>query len=377
MEGLAERGNAVFVIMNTYLYYTPRHFPKIALSVKYKRRGFPPGSYLFKAAIKKNIHFILDSLDRRRAGSLDFIHIHGDMHLKSAVLCKKLLKTPLFYASRNNDIERDRIIRKYGDLPLKQYLFSLLYERINLFRERQIAKHADMITFQSVLDMGDFIKRTGCDKEKIVIIPGNIGPPHFPGGWKGKNTAGKVDSLVYVGSFAANKGFVEMVKILAALKQRGWGNVKCHFLMREEEKERIQAVVHKYRVGDMAVFEGYQDPFPYLARASLFVYPALYDAFPDTVLEALYVNCPVIAASVGGIPDMLKHEELLFSRGDVNEAVSRLEKCLVEPGYYQKIRELCAERAPRFRFDWAKEFEDAMAGLLSKSSFRENGKEKN
>jgi hypothetical protein len=48
MEGLAERGNTVVVIMNEYFDYTPRYIKRINLPIQYTYRGFPPASYLFK-----------------------------------------------------------------------------------------------------------------------------------------------------------------------------------------------------------------------------------------------------------------------------------------------------------------------------------------
>jgi glycosyltransferase involved in cell wall biosynthesis len=111
----------------------------------------------------------------------------------------------------------------------------------------------------------------------------------------------------------------------------------------------------------MVSLEGFKDPFPYLAECDLMVYPTLYDAYPDTVLEALHTGCPVIAASAGGLPDLLQHQELLFKSGDCNEIAGKIERCITENSFYQKIRLLCAERAEAHRFDWAGRFETAMS----------------
>ena len=53
MEEFAMKGNRVCVIMNTLLDYTPSYFTKIPLTVHYKRRGFPPASFLFRRAVKR------------------------------------------------------------------------------------------------------------------------------------------------------------------------------------------------------------------------------------------------------------------------------------------------------------------------------------
>ncbi|MDR3343232.1 MAG: glycosyltransferase [Treponema sp.] len=96
------------------------------------------------------------------------------------------------------------------------------------------------------------------------------------------------------------------------------------------------------------------------ANKNLMVYPTLYDAYPDTVLEALHTGCTVIAAAVGGLPDLLQYPELLFKSGNLQEITDRIERCITDPVFYQHIRTLCAQRAAVHRFDWAERFEAAM-----------------
>jgi glycosyltransferase involved in cell wall biosynthesis len=368
MECLAERNNTVVVIMNSFLDYTPQHIKKIALTINYKRHSFPPGSYLFKKNIRNNVKMIKEQYSSHGITAFDFIHIHGDMHLKSAIFLKKLLRTPLFYACRNNDIERDRIIMAYGKLSVKKYLFLLLYGFINRSREKQIAYYSELITFQSVMDMGDFQKRTGCKNSKITIIPGNIGPPRFTSEWQNKNKSLKVKKLLYVGSSAPNKGLRELLKLLGLLKEKGFTALRCQILARIENLEHIMKLARELGIEDMVFFEGFKNPFPFLADCDLMVYPALYDAFPDTVLEALHTGCPVIASEVGGLPDMLQYPELLVKPRNIQEIANKIERCIVDQNFYNYIRQLCKERAAVYHFDWAEKFENAMVAFKDKKN---------
>lgn len=351
MEALAARGNSVFVIMNSLLDYAPHSFTKIGIKVPYTPYGFPPGSFLFKRGVKRHLSAI------KQSAPFDVIHIHGDMHLKAALFLRKALHTPLFYACRNNDVERDRVIRP--TLKGKALIRALLLEQINLSRERQIARFAEIITFQSTGDMGSFIKRTRCDEKKIVIIPGNIGLPRFLPEWERTNNSVKVERLVYVGSPAANKGLPELLKALGVLKTRGYGFVRCSILARINGDETAR-LVKALDIEEMLVFEGYQSPFPHLAAGDLMVYPVLYDAFPDAVLEALHTGCPVIASAAGGLPDMLHYPDLLFEAGNITEIADRIERCIIDTAFYENIRTLCAARAAVYHFDWAEQFEKAM-----------------
>jgi glycosyltransferase involved in cell wall biosynthesis len=364
MDLLAERGNAVFVIMNAYLEYTPLHFTKIALPISYTPHGFPPGSFLFKKAIKKNLPRLLEFARNKGCAAFDIIHIHGDMFLKSALFLRKKLRIPLFYASRCNDIDRAHIMRSKGALPSKEYFFSFACEIVNRSREKQIAKYAESITFQNTADRDIFLKRTKCAVEKTVVIPGNIGLPRCVPEWENKNNSAKLKNIVYIGALAPSKGIFDLLKALRKLKKRGY-KLRCYILGRLENMTQTMKFIERLDIKDLISIEGFKNPFSYLADCDLMVYPTLYDAYPDAVLEALHTGCPVIASAVGGLPDMLKRPELLFESGDAQEIADRMERCIREPEFYERIRGLCAERARAHRFDWAERFEKAMESLLA------------
>jgi glycosyltransferase involved in cell wall biosynthesis len=364
MEGLAARGNTVYVIMNGFFEYQPGFFKKISLSVKYKRKGFPPASYLFKKHIKKNLREIITAVFHDNSEAIDFIHIHGDTHLKAALFLMKSLHTPLFYAFRANDIDRAHIMRSCGGLSAKERVFSFLYEFINRHREKLVARYAHLVTFQNGADRDRFLKRTGYDGGKTVIIPGNIGLPRCTPEWENKNLSVRVQKIIYIGSLSASKGLWELLKALGRLKKGGYGFLRCYVLGRLEDMNSTLRLIKELEIEDSVFMEGFKDPFPYLAGCDLMVYPTLYDAFPDTVLEALHAGCPVIASAAGGLPEMLADSDLLFESGNVQQIAGKIERCIQHPEFYIHIRELCQKRAAVYRFDWAGNFEKAMKKYL-------------
>ena len=361
MEILAERGNNVYVIMNSYLEYKSKYIKKIELPVKYIRHRFPPASFLFKKAVKKHFNKIINSAGG--ASNIDFIHIHGDIYLKSAVYIKKQIKKPFFYASRNNDIDRSKIVRRSGELNLKEYVFSLIKDIVERFREKQIAKYADVITFQYPCDRDSFINRTKTSINKTIIIPGNIGPPRCTGEWENKNKSESVKNILCVGATSITKGFLNLLRTLEYLKKRGYGYLRFSLLGRLTDQKLINQI-NSSSASDMITLAGFADPFPYLANHDLLLYPVLFDAYPDAVLEALHTGCPVIAASAGGLPDMLQNKELLFEQNNIEQIAEKIIKCINDPSYYKHIKELCAQRVAIHHFNWEEAFEKAMKDFL-------------
>ena len=231
---------------------------------------------------------------------------------------------------------------------------------MNRLRERKVARTAELITFQNSEDCTDFIRRTSCKKEKTVLIPGNIGLPRFSPEWYKANTSTSVRRLLYVGTVSISKGIQHVLETLALLRERGFGDIKLIVLGKIDRTNPVFIQIKSLGIQDMITFEGYRLPFSYLAQCDLMVYPTLYDAFPDTVLESLHTGCPVIASRVGGLSDMLKYPELLFECNNVIEITDRIIRCITDLDFYHRIRSLCAERADFYRFDWAEKFEKAM-----------------
>ena len=87
MEGLAERGNTVRVLMNTHLDYKPVHFERIAIPVDYTRKKFPPASLLLFFKLRAMKREIL-----KKVAGTEWIHIHSDMNLLAALYLKKRTK---------------------------------------------------------------------------------------------------------------------------------------------------------------------------------------------------------------------------------------------------------------------------------------------
>ncbi len=355
MEGLAERGHTVRVIMNTHLDYKPSYFERIGMAIDYTRNKFPPASLLFFFKLRTMKKEIL-----RRTGGTEWIHIHNDTNLSAALYLKRKTGAKLFYAVRCNDITRARILMKNGGYTIGKKISLAFYFMKKKNREGRIARHAERITFMNHDDRGHFLHRTGADETRTSVIPGNIGPPRFTDEWKGKNASRSVKNLVYAGAFSPSKEFYLLLELLLELKKRGHGTIKLYALGRTAGKNDMFAQIKKLGLEDQIIFTGYVNPFSHFAGSDLFVYPTLYDAWGDVVMEALYTGCPAIASAVGGLPDLLKYQELLFEPGNVHQMADMVERAITDAEYYRHIRDLCASRVPELTFDRVERFEQEM-----------------
>lgn len=98
---------------------------------------------------------------------------------------------------------------------------------------------------------------------------------------------------------------------------------------------------------------------PYYQAADLFIHSALTDTFPLTVLEALACETPVIATSVGGIPEQITDgvSGLLTPAGDAQAMIRAIFRLLADPTLCKRMGQNAGEDA-RKRFDHEKHVSD-------------------
>ena len=80
-----------------------------------------------------------------------------------------------------------------------------------------------------------------------------------------------------------------------------------------------------------------------LAAADVFVIPSLQDNLPNTILEAMSCEVPVIGSNVGGIPDMVRdgNTGLLFEPGNPSELEQKIRYLIEHP----EERQIMAKQA--------------------------------
>lgn len=94
-------------------------------------------------------------------------------------------------------------------------------------------------------------------------------------------------------------------------------------------------------------------PFAELAdlrrRSLVTVVPSRYENHPGTVIEAMTLGCPVVAAAVGGIPELIQHDTngLLHRGEDAEDLAGKILELLRNPRRAARLGEQAARDAER------------------------------
>jgi glycosyltransferase involved in cell wall biosynthesis len=361
LGGLASSGVRVIAFMNVEQPVRPSGVELIELNLPIQ--GIVSKSHNFASAVRRGIALLPKGIER-----VDWIIVFGETHLSSAIVLKRRLDAPILYSHRSNAV-REGIIslteHRYHLLKIPGIILELLKSR---HYEHVIAKNADVIVFQSPFDRNDFLSRESSCTTKSTIIRGNIGEPRFKREYADANRSDRLHRVLFIGSFGDRKGAKYLLEAAATLAARGITDVEYDLVGGGPRRPEFEALARDFGIAERVHFYGrIADPFPLIIAADLLIVPSLFDSYPNTVLEALHAGTPVIASATGGIPDMLRHDELLFPARDAKAIADRIERCVVNPEFYAHIRALCAERKKDFLFDWALEFEKVMRsdGMLT------------
>ncbi len=123
---------------------------------------------------------------------------------------------------------------------------------------------------------------------------------------------------------------------------------------------------------DDVIFHGtipHEALIDYYRRADVCVNASLSEAFGLPVGEAMASGIPVVAARVGGVPDMVIHGEtgLLFEPGDADGLAEAIIECLADP-QQSEVMSAAAARRIETLFSWDRigdSFHDHYAALLA------------
>lgn len=109
----------------------------------------------------------------------------------------------------------------------------------------------------------------------------------------------------------------------------------------------LQALADRLGIGPRVHFAGYQaDTAPFLQAMDVFALTSRSEGMPQALLEAGVAGVPVVAAAVGGVPELIEDGRtgVLFPAGDERALVSALARLLADRDYGRRLGMAARER---------------------------------
>lgn len=181
--------------------------------------------------------------------------------------------------------------------PLKQYYnFSM----------RLVYKLAEKIIPNSEWVKKDIIENFRAPQEKIFVIPNFLDMNDVQ-----KQSEEAIEkplkeifeenkTLISIGRLTQQKGFSFLLEAFSKVLRR-YSEVRLIILGEGELEKELKELSRKLNIEKNVYFLGFQkNPFKFLKRATIFIFPSLYEGFPNVLIEAMSCGLPVIATDCPG-----------------------------------------------------------------------------
>ena len=173
--------------------------------------------------------------------------------------------------------------------------------------EKLIYHHADTLLTNSDR-IRDKLKHRYPDKRILAIrnlldLPDL--PPQSPVGTP------SIWHIVSVGRLTAEKGHQYLIEALYLLNTKfNRQDFTATILGDGTLRADLAQLIDRYHLSDRIQMPGFcDDIFSMLSTAHIFVLPSLHESSPNALIEAMAVGLPCIASSVGGVLDLIDHQE--------------------------------------------------------------------
>lgn len=118
-------------------------------------------------------------------------------------------------------------------------------------------------------------------------------------------------NIVSCGRLAKEKGFDLAVESCKLLAENSHTNINWIFVGDGPERENIEKQIALYGLGDYIKLVGMKkNPYPYIARADLFVQPSRIESFGLSIAEAMVLGVPVLSTQTDGAKEIFAVKEV-------------------------------------------------------------------
>lgn len=98
-----------------------------------------------------------------------------------------------------------------------------------------------------------------------------------------------------------------------------------------EDFDKLQDLIRKNDLTDYVVLLGHhENVIPVLKSADIYLHTALNENCPLVILEAIAAGVPVVSLAVGGIPELLQQQDVLFHPQSTPETIASALSILLE-----------------------------------------------
>jgi glycosyltransferase involved in cell wall biosynthesis len=200
--------------------------------------------------------------------------------------------------------------------------------------------NTELFLFESAFARDTYQRTIGIPKGLVRCVFNGVTADEFDPIVK----AADATDVAYVGEFRHIKGADLLIDAVARLRVGG-KPVTLTLGGDGEEMDALKAQVQKLGLAEAVRFIGHVKARDGFSKGGLLVVPSRGDSMPYVVIEAAAAGIPMVAAKVGGIPEIFgPHTEALFAPSNVDAMADAIKAALADPAAAQDRAKLLRER---------------------------------
>jgi glycosyltransferase involved in cell wall biosynthesis len=198
-----------------------------------------------------------------------------------------------------------------------------LYSRL----ERALMNSTDLFLFESAFARDTYQRTIGIPSGLVRCVFNGVTADEFDP----VTRAADATDVVYVGEFRHIKGADLLIDAVARLRADG-RPVTLTLAGDGEELGTLKAQIERLGLAGAIRFIGHVKARYGFSKGTVLVVPSRGDSMPYVVIEAAAAGIPMVAANVGGIPEIFgSHTDALFAPSIVGAMADAIETALENP----------------------------------------------
>lgn len=212
--------------------------------------------------------------------------------------------------------------------------------------EQVLERYTDGLIFESAYAARVYRERLGAGPAPQRIIPNGLRPSDF---FDVQHEVSRVHDILFVGELRDLKGVDVLLSALANLAREGTVRTATIVGSGPAESE-LKAQARDLGLDQHVVFTGALPAREAFALGRVMTVPSRAESFPYIVLEAAAAGLPLIATSVGGIPEIVAGTDTaLIAAGDVTALTDAIRGVFADlPAAQARAARLKANVAAKF-----------------------------
>jgi glycosyltransferase involved in cell wall biosynthesis len=265
-----------------------------------------------------------------RRESIGVMHAHMPRASVPGTVLARLARTPVVVSHEHT--------WSFQGMPVRRFL-----------DRNVVARGSDVVLAVSERDRQQMIAVERIPAGCIRVLPNGI-PTPIERGTSVRRDLGVAPDVGLIGSVGRlypQKGYDDLIRAAALLKQTYARPFRCVILGHGPEEERLRGLIDELGVAGEVQLIGRREDIADVVRAlDVAVLSSKYEGMPLAIIEYMAGGAPIVSTAVGGVPELIEDgvHGLLVSPEDPAELAAAMQRLLEDRALAERLGQAAQQR---------------------------------